>query len=125
MKKTIKSVAVLCLLYAILMLFIDGLYSLLSINQNANICSLMENKLIPYIISITSMVYCVIRIGKGFCWLTNSRIQALVIFNPIVSAHCICTAGFLHPVLALASKKRAASDHRSSSKSVRTGKLRN
>ena len=64
MKKTIQIVAILCLLYAILMLFIDGMYSLLSLNQNVNICSLIEDKLIPYIICITSMVYCVIRIGK-------------------------------------------------------------
>jgi len=65
MKKTIQIVAILCLLYAILMLFIDGMYSLLSLYKNANICSLIEDKLIPYIISITSMVYCAICIGKG------------------------------------------------------------
>jgi len=41
------------------------MYSLLSLYKNANICSLIEDKLIPYIISITSMVYCAICIGKG------------------------------------------------------------
>ena len=64
MKKMIKFVAVFCLLYATLMLFIDGMYSLLSLNQHTNISSLVEDKLIPYIISITSMIYCLIRIGK-------------------------------------------------------------
>ena len=62
MKKMMKVAATICLSYAILMLLIDGMFSLLSLSQHTNISALIEDKLIPYIISIASMTYCIIHI---------------------------------------------------------------
>lgn len=64
MKKIIKITATFCLFYAILMLLIDGTYSLLSLNQRTNIGSLIEDKLVPYIISLASMIYCIFHIWQ-------------------------------------------------------------
>ena len=71
MKKIIKIVAVICLSYAILMQIIDAVYSLLSLKQQSNICALIEDKLIPYIISIASMIFCIIHIFRH--WILNSH----------------------------------------------------
>ena len=64
MKTAIKISVILCIFYAILMLLIDATYSLLSLNQQANINALIGNKLIPYIISIISMMFCIIHIFR-------------------------------------------------------------
>ncbi len=65
MKMTIKIVILLSLLYAILMLLIDGIFSLLSLDQKTNTSALIEDKLIPYSVSISSMLYCIIQIFKN------------------------------------------------------------
>lgn len=52
------------LLYAILMLFIDGLFSLLTLSSQVNIRCFIEERLIPYSVSIVSMLYCIIRINS-------------------------------------------------------------
>lgn len=44
------------------MLLVDGLFALLSSSPQTNIRILTEESLIPYSISIVSMVYCIIRI---------------------------------------------------------------
>lgn len=64
-KKAIKIVILLSLLYAILMLLIDGIFSLLSLDQKTNTSALIEDKLIPYGVSISSMSYCIIQICKN------------------------------------------------------------
>lgn len=66
-----KVAATICLSYAILMLLIDGLFSLFSLSQHANISALIEDKLIPYIISIVSMTYCIIHICQH--WVSNGH----------------------------------------------------
>ena len=71
MKKIIKISVILCIFYAILMLLIDAAYSLLSLNQQSNLSALIEDKLIPYIISIASMIYCITHICKH--WASNSH----------------------------------------------------
>ena len=63
MEKIIKTAVTICLSYAILMLLVDAVYSLLTLNQQINISSLVEDKFIPYLISIASMIYCITR-----CW---------------------------------------------------------
>ena len=66
-----KVAATICLSYAILMLLIDGMFSLLSLSQHTNISALIEDKLIPYIISIASMTYCIIHICQH--WASNGH----------------------------------------------------
>ena len=44
------------------MLLVDGLFGLLSSSPQTNIRILTEESLIPYSISIVSMLYCIIRI---------------------------------------------------------------
>ena len=70
MKILIKILATALLLYAILMLLLDGLFAFLSLSPQTNIWVLIEESFIPYSISIVSMLYCIIRI-----WLhsVNSR----------------------------------------------------
>ena len=70
MKKLIKILATALLSYAILMLLLDGLFAFLSLSPQTNIWVLIEESLIPYSISIVSMLYCIICI-----WLhsVNSR----------------------------------------------------
>lgn len=68
MKMLIKIVASVLLLYAIPMLFIEGLYSLLSVSPQTNMRALIEEILIPYLISIISMVYCIFRIWSHSVW---------------------------------------------------------
>lgn len=60
------------------MLLIDAAYSLLSLNQQANIKALIEDKLIPYIISIISMMFCIIHIFRHW---HSTRIHAPHIIN--------------------------------------------
>ena len=67
MKMLIK-IVVTVLLYAIPMLFIEGLYSLLSVSPQTNMRALIEEILIPYLISIISMVYCIFRIWSHSVW---------------------------------------------------------
>ena len=64
MKTIIKISVILCIFYAVFMLLIDAAYSLLSLNPQANISALIEDKLIPYIISIISMMFCIIHIFR-------------------------------------------------------------
>jgi hypothetical protein len=70
MKILIKILATALLSYAILMLLLDGLFAFLSLSPQTNIWVLIEESLIPYSISIVSMLYCIICI-----WLhsVNSR----------------------------------------------------
>lgn len=70
MKILIKILATALLLYAILMLLLDGLFAFLSLSPQTNIWVLIEESLIPYSISIVFMLYCIICI-----WLhsVNSR----------------------------------------------------
>lgn len=70
MKILIKLLATALLSYAILMLLLDGLFAFLSLSPQTNIWVLIEESLIPYSISIVSMLYCIICI-----WLhsVNSR----------------------------------------------------
>lgn len=68
MKILIKIVATVLLLYAIPMLLIEGLYSLLSVSPQTNMGALVEEILIPYLISIVSMVYCIFRIWSHSVW---------------------------------------------------------
>ena len=70
MKILIKILATALLSYAILMLLLDGLFAFLSLSPQINIWVLIEESLIPYSISIVSMLYCIICI-----WLhsVNSR----------------------------------------------------
>lgn len=63
MKILTKIVVSIVLLYAIIMLTYD-FFSWLSSHSQANICILIEEKLIPYFISIVSMVYCI-----AYIWL--------------------------------------------------------
>jgi hypothetical protein len=69
MKKIIKIIAILFILYAILLLLIDGYFSLLSLSQQTSISILINERLVPYVISIICMVYCIFRIinGHGTC----------------------------------------------------------
>lgn len=62
MRILIKIIATALLSYAILMLLVDGLFGLLSSSPQTNIRILTEESLIPYSISIVSMIYCIIRI---------------------------------------------------------------
>ena len=57
------------------MLLIDAAYSLLSLNQQANIKALIGDKLIPYIIS---MMFCIIHIFRHW---HSTRIHAPQIIN--------------------------------------------
>ncbi len=70
MKILIKILATALLSYAILMLLLDGLFAFLFLSPQTNIWVLIEESLIPYSISIVSMLYCIICI-----WLhsVNSR----------------------------------------------------
>lgn len=70
MKILIKILATALLSYAILMLLLDGLFAFLSLSPQTNIWVLIEESLIPYSISIVSMLYCII-----YIWLhsVNSR----------------------------------------------------
>lgn len=70
MKILIKILATALLSYAILMLLLDGLFAFLSLSSQTNIWVLIEESLIPYSISIVSMLYCII-----YIWLhsVNSR----------------------------------------------------
>ena len=71
MKTIIKISVILCISYAILMLLLDAAYSLLSLSQQSNISALIDDKLIPYIISIASMIYCITHIIRH--WTLNSH----------------------------------------------------
>ena len=62
MKYIFKIVMPLLLAYAILMLSIDGLYSLLSLYPESNLSILIEERIIPYIICIACNIYGIIRI---------------------------------------------------------------
>lgn len=70
MKILIKILTTALLSYAILMLLLDGLFAFLSLSPQTNIWVLIEESLIPYSISIVSMLYCII-----YIWLhsVNSR----------------------------------------------------
>lgn len=64
MRMLTKIEVTIFLLYAILMLFIDGLFSLLTLSPQVNIRCFIEERLIPYSVSIVSMLYCIIRINS-------------------------------------------------------------
>ena len=69
MKKIIKIIAILFILYAILLLVVDGCFSLLSLSQETSISILIKERLVPYVISIVCMAHCIFRIinGHGSC----------------------------------------------------------
>lgn len=64
MGKILNVLAITSLSYAIFMLLVDAAFSLLSLGQHTNIRALIEDRFIPYVISVASMIYCIIRIWK-------------------------------------------------------------
>lgn len=62
MKILIKIVATIVLLYAIIILLTYDLFLWLSSHSQASISILIKEILIPYFISVVSMVYCIVRI---------------------------------------------------------------
>lgn len=65
MKLVFKFTVSVLLFYAIAMLFLDCIHSLLSLSRQTNIEILIEERVIPYSISIFSMIYCIIRMWKS------------------------------------------------------------
>lgn len=64
MKRITNILLTLLLGYALLMLVIDGSFSILSLSPQSNISILIEERVVPYTIGIVCIINCIIRIWK-------------------------------------------------------------